>query len=304
MRAENNRAEPKAGGSAPAPASSRAPARPLAGRVLVITRAEEKGQTLADILAKRGAAVISVPTIRFEPPEDPSPLQKALSQLGSFRWILFTSSTGVQFFLEAARRRGIAEAEWARFNFGVVGATTATRLASMGLRAGTIVIASSAAALGDTLIGSAAPGDVRKPLGPLDRCLLPQANIARTDLQERLRQAGIPFESVIAYRTLPEPPEKARPFLDLIESGGKVDGIAFASPSAFENFMAMTAPQGEAAIRGQSIPLFSIGPTTSQAIRGRGFQVAREASPFNAEGLAEAIVLHLTGISITDYGNE
>ncbi|MBI4585811.1 MAG: uroporphyrinogen-III synthase [Planctomycetes bacterium] len=300
MCAENSEPKPRRGESTPAPP----PSRPLSGRVLVITRAEEKGRTLADILAKRGAAVISIPTIRFEQPEDPAPLQKALARLGSYRWILFTSSTGVQFFLESARRHGIAEAAWARFNFGVVGVTTATQLASMGVRAERIIIASSAAALGDALVGPAAQGGAQKPLGPDDRCLLPQTNIARTDLQARLRQAGVPFESVIAYRTLPEPPEKARPFLDLLERGGKADGIAFASPSAFENFLAMTAPQGEAAIRGQSIPLFSIGPTTSQAIRERGFEVAREASPFNAEGLAEAIVQHLTGISITGYGNE
>ncbi|MGH9360978.1 MAG: uroporphyrinogen-III synthase, partial [Thermoanaerobaculia bacterium] len=101
-------------------------------------------------------------------------------------------------------------------------------------------------------------------------------------------------DAVTAYRTLAEEPERAGPFLKALDGDDPIDAIAFASPSAVRSFLAMTHPHGEHAIREKPIRVFSIGPTTTAAIRERGLQVAREASPHTVEALARALVEELT----------
>jgi uroporphyrinogen-III synthase len=266
------------------------PPAPLEGRTIVITRSEDRGETLSLRLRELGARVISVPVIRFGPPEDPGPLEEALAGLDRFRWILFTSATAVHFFFAAARARSLGPPSFASKRFGAVGPATASALSGLAVRAGRVACSASAEGLAAVLVGPAA----REPLGSEDSCLLPQSDIARPELAERLREAGVPVTAVTAYRTLAEDPERAQPFLRALEGEEGIDGIAFASPSAVRSFLAMTHPHGEHAIREKPICVFSIGPTTSAAIRLRALQVAREASPHTAEALVEAIVLELT----------
>ena len=264
--------------------------RPLSGLTIVITRSEDRSDTLQKLLVEKGARVIPVPTIRFAPPSDPGPLQDALRSLVSFRWILFTSATGVHFFLDEARRLGIPLEAFRPLRFGGVGPATASALAAAGIRAERIAAAGTARSLAQALVGPSAA----EALGPQDACLLPQADIARTDLADALRASAIPVTAVIAYRTLTEDPGKARPFLQALEGDEKIDGIAFASPSALRSFLAMTRPYGEEAILEKPICVFSIGPTTTAAIRERGLSVAREAAPHTQEALVAAMIMELS----------
>ncbi len=276
-------------GAPPAPEWDAPPGPPLAGRTIVITRSEDRGEGLARSLEELGARVISVPTIRFEPPADPRPLEEALDSLERFRWLVFTSATGVHFFFHAVRKRKIPIDLFREKRFAAVGPATATALAEVSVRAERIAAAGDAASLAQALTGpGAAP-----PLGPEDACLLPQADIARQELPELLRKAGVPVTTVTAYRTLTEDPARAWPFLRALEGEERIDGIAFASPSAVRSFLAMTHPHGEHAIREKPICVFSIGATTTAAIRERGLQVAREAVPHTREALVTAIVEEL-----------
>ena len=74
--------------------------QPLAGTRILVTRAEEQIETLAQKLEALGAEVVRLPLIRIEPPEDEKPLQTALSNAlaGRYDWIVFTSVNGVRSF--------------------------------------------------------------------------------------------------------------------------------------------------------------------------------------------------------------
>ncbi len=277
-----------AAGARPAPA--RAVPAVLEGRTLVITRSEDRGEGLRTSLEDLGARVVSIPAIRFGPPKDPSPLSAALDELDRFRWLLFTSATAVQFFFAAARGRGIPLDRFASLRIGVVGPATASALTHFSLRATRIAAAGDAASLAAALVGPTAS----EPLGDADHCLLPQADLARGELADALRAAGVPVTSVTAYETQAEDPERVKPFLTALEGEEPIDGIVFASPSALRSFLAMTHPHGEHAIREKPIRVFSIGPTTSAAIRERGMHVAREAAPHTTEALVAAIVEELS----------
>src|SRR5919204_5970503 len=80
---------------------------PLQDRQIVVTRAEESGSGLAELLRERGARVIEIPLIRILPPHDPAPLHAAVARLSRYDWVVFTSASAVR-ALHAALPRGRA----------------------------------------------------------------------------------------------------------------------------------------------------------------------------------------------------
>jgi len=73
---------------------------PLFGKRIVVTRAREQADALASRLTALGAGVIELPTIEIRPPADCGPLDRAIAELDSYDWLVFTSANGVRFFLD------------------------------------------------------------------------------------------------------------------------------------------------------------------------------------------------------------
>ena len=70
-------------------------ARPLAGRLIVITRPKAQAASFAALLEAAGARVLVAPTIVIEPPSSWAPLDDALRRAGEYDWAVFTSVNGV-----------------------------------------------------------------------------------------------------------------------------------------------------------------------------------------------------------------
>ena len=75
---------------------ARVQAVPGVAGVLYISKAD----ALASRLCALGAQVIELPTIEIHPPADPAPLDRAIAELPSYDWLIFTSANGVRFFME------------------------------------------------------------------------------------------------------------------------------------------------------------------------------------------------------------
>ena len=69
--------------------------RPLFGRRIVITRARATAGPFANALRELGAEVIELPAIETAPPDSYAALDRAIAQIGSYQWVIFTSATGV-----------------------------------------------------------------------------------------------------------------------------------------------------------------------------------------------------------------
>ena len=65
-----------------------------------MTRAADQAAELSDRLRALGADAIELPVIALEPPADPAPLDRAIENLASYDWLIFTSANGVRFFLD------------------------------------------------------------------------------------------------------------------------------------------------------------------------------------------------------------
>ncbi len=238
---------------------------------VVLTMAAGAVAGLADALADIGGITLEErPLLRFGPPADWEPLDRALETLDRYRAVVLTSPRAAQ--AVAARWRG--------------------RPRSLDPR-GPVWWASgpaTAAALGDSF------GPVRLPprheapgLGAgesLARALLgagtgspllyPCGEVHRDELGRRLSEAGIIVDEVICYRAVLAPAPEAR------EAAERADILVVGSPRVAELV--------NAACRADRRPrLLALGPTTADASRRSGWPPDAIADRPEAEEVAKAM---------------
>jgi uroporphyrinogen-III synthase len=264
-------------------------ARRLAGRCLVITRAEERAGDLGAALEREGAEVLTVPAISHQPAGGRAARARAIAEAEASTHLLFTSATTVRFFVAAAREAGRDPARFRALEVGAVGEATARALAEVGLDAAFTAGGRGGAALAREFL------ERRPPPGA--RVFIPQSASARPELAAALREAGVAVRAVAFYRTVAGAPARARPLLARLAAGEPPDAVLFTSPSTLDGFLEMTGPAGFEALRRGALRIVAIGPTTSAAIRARGLEVAAEAGEASAAGLVAALVKAVARLS-------
>jgi uroporphyrinogen III methyltransferase/synthase len=247
---------------------------PLAGVSVVITRAREQAGDLAGKLEALGAEVIEFPTIEIRPAEDYRALDAALANLASYDWLIFTSANGVKFFME---RLELRDRDLGSFRGSVCAIGPATRKAvektglHVTLMPGEYVAESLVAAFeGYELAGK--------------RVLLPRAAVARDLVPAELAKRGAKVDVAEAYRTV-VPRDLGARVREIFFGERTPDWITFTSSSTVINFM-----QAAGSHTLEGVKVASIGPVTSATIRKYGLDVTVEASPYNIQGLVEALL--------------
>src|SRR5215472_3921711 len=69
---------------------------PLAGKRIVVTRAQKQADGLASILHQFGAEVVEAPVIEIRPPDSYEALDSALHDILQYDWLILTSVNGVE----------------------------------------------------------------------------------------------------------------------------------------------------------------------------------------------------------------
>jgi len=255
---------------------------PLRDATVVVTRAEEQANALAEPLRKLGAQVLLVPTIRIVPVPVDGEMRAAIESLEEYDVVIFSSANAVRHFLDRVDESGRSAASLARATVVAVGPKTAAALAQRGVH--TDVVPTRYVAEG--IVEALAQSGLR-PAGK--RVLIPRAREAREVVPQALAEQGarvnvLPVYETVLAETLPVPAQR-------IETA---DFITFTSGSCVEGFVALMG-QAELAQRLAHVRLCSIGPVTSEALRRHGLPVAVEARPYTVEGLVAAIVRCVAG---------
>lgn len=252
--------------------------RPLFGRRIVVTRTREQASDLVRALSGLGADCLEFPTIRIAPPDDGRPLDRALAELKSFDWIVFTSVNGVSRFFDRLFDSGRDVRAMGHLRTAAIGPATAERLKSFGLgsdllpedyRAESII----AAFRGRNIAGQS--------------ILLPRAQEARLVLPEELAAMGARVRDVAVYKT--EPASGDRQTLITRLETRSVDLITFTSSSTVKNFKALL-PEARFAELTAGVAAACIGPVTAQTARELGLDVRIEAQSYTIPGLCDAIL--------------
>lgn len=237
--------------------------RPLHGRSYIVTRAQGQGSGLVSRLEELGAAVFSVPTIAFVDPDDFSPWVKAVAEMESFDWILFTSPNGVESFVSRLRDSGRDLRCLSRARLGCIGPSTAKALAGYCLRCDLLPQEFVAEGLLSSLAEFSLPGL---------KFLLPRAQVARDVLPEGLRALGAEVLVAPVYKTV-SPTVEVPPEVDA--------RVLFTSSSTVTNWVEATSLH---------LPCFCIGPVTAQTAREKGLEVLGVASTYTIDGLVECLL--------------
>ncbi len=261
---------------------------PLAGKRIVVTRAPEQAGELIIQLRELGAEVLHLPAVTFSDPSDPAPLDKAVTSLRSFHWVLFTSQNALAFFVKRCKLLG-ANLQGDGRTSGVahpvppmiaaVGPATAEAARKEGLRVDFVASQYRGAALAEEL-GARLAGR---------RVLLPRSDRAGAELTAALRAQGAEVVDVVAYHT-GTPESFDRNIAEAI-ARGEVDVVTFLSPSAFHHVVEAV---GLETLRGVTdrVALAAIGPVTAAAIRQAGLRVEIEAKESTTSALVSAITDH------------
>jgi uroporphyrinogen III methyltransferase/synthase len=247
---------------------------PLSGVRIVVTRAREQADALAMRLEALGAAVVELPTIQICPAADSGPLERAISNLAAYDWLIFTSANGVRFFVDALDRSSV---DWRSLRAKICAIGPATRAAVEALHLKVDLMGKEYVAEG--LLEAFAAHDLAGK-----RVLLPRATVARDLVPAELTRRGALVEVVEAYRTV-MPEHAAARAREMFAEPGQFDVITFTSSSTVRNFLAAAGPGALAGVK-----VASIGPVTSRTARELGVPVDREAREFTIDGLVEAVL--------------
>ena len=239
--------------------------KPLAGRVVLVTRPADEAGELIRLLERRGAMAIAAPAIEIASTRS-ARLSRALDELasGGFAWITLTSPRSVDVLAGnlqprelgakvAAIGEGTREAfrRWARREPDLVPKTFTTSALARAFPRGS------------------------------GRVLCPRADIAPEGFEVALAAKGWHPVRVDAYRT--RMPRSLPPAARSALRAGTVDAVTFTSASTVRGFVrALGAVKGNPRV-------VCIGPVTARAAREHGFTVHAVANPHTIDGLVAAV---------------
>jgi uroporphyrinogen-III synthase len=254
----------------------------LSGKRILITRPRDRANTFAAALQAQGAQPVYFPTIQIVPVEDTTCLDRALTHLDKYDWLVLTSANAVEAVHERLNALEIQPAS-PPLKVAAIGPKTAAALEARGVSP-------------DFMPSEHISEAILPGLGELQEkwVLLPLADIAHEGLPKAIQDAGGVSHVVTAYHnTVPAAPDPEG--LANIQAG--VDVITFTSGSTAHNFVALTQNGGLDPFHLPGNPIVAcIGPKTAQAARQAGFTVDIVAEEYTTEGLVETLTRNLESL--------
>ncbi|MFD8752097.1 uroporphyrinogen-III synthase [Kitasatospora sp. NPDC059577] len=252
--------------------------KPLFGWNVLVPRTKEQATGLSEQLRSYGAVPQEVPTIAVEPPRTPQQMERAIKGLvtGRYEWIAFTSVNAVRAVREKFEEYGLDARAFAGIKVAAVGETTAQALVDFGVKPDLVPSGEQSAA---GLLEDWPPYD--PVFDPIDRVLLPRADIATETLVAGLVELGWEVDDVTAYRTVraSPPPAETREAI----KGGGFDAVLFTSSSTVRNLVGIAGKPHNVTV------IACIGPATAKTAEEHGLRVDVMAPAPSATALAQAL---------------
>ncbi|MCT1352604.1 bifunctional uroporphyrinogen-III C-methyltransferase/uroporphyrinogen-III synthase [Gordonia sp. p3-SID1431] len=255
--------------------------RALYGWTVLVPRTKDQAGDMSERLVSHGAMPKEVPTIAVEPPRSPAQMERAVKGLvdGRYQWVVFTSTNAVRAVWEKFAEFGLDARAFSGVKIACVGEATAEKVRSFGINP-ELVPSGEQSSLG--LLEDFPPYD--DVFDPVNRVLLPRADIATETLSEGLRDRGWEIDDVTAYRTVraAPPPAETR---EMIKTGG-FDAVCFTSSSTVRNLVGIAGKPHARTI------VACIGPKTAETATEFGLRV--DVQPENASvlELVDALAEH------------
>lgn len=252
--------------------------KPLFDWRVVAPSTKDPLDALTEELAHYGASTEIVATMSIEPPRAEQAMEKAVRGLvdGRYLWLVFTSPYAVSAIADRLREYGLDSRALSGISLAAVGRGTVEALGRLGLVPDLMpVVENTTGALANEF---PAYDDL---IDPLNRVLVPSADVSVEPLLVGLGKLGWEVEEVTAYRTVRAAPP-APEVRDDIKTG-MFDAVAFTSATAVRNMIGIAGKPHAATV------VAAIGPATAAACEMHGLRVDVVAEQPTFEALAEGL---------------
>ncbi|MDG3009928.1 bifunctional uroporphyrinogen-III C-methyltransferase/uroporphyrinogen-III synthase [Rhodococcus sp. D2-41] len=255
--------------------------RALYGWTVLVPRTKDQAGDMSERLVTHGAIPMEVPTIAVEPPRSPAQMERAVKGLvdGRYQWVVFTSTNSVRAVWEKFEEFGLDARAFSGVKIACVGEATADKVRSFGINPELVPRGEQSS---EGLLAEFAPFD--DVFDPVNRVLLPRADIATETLAEGLRERGWEIDDVTAYRTVraAPPPAETR---EMIKTGG-FDAVCFTSSSTVRNLVGIAGKPHARTI------VACIGPKTAETAVEFGLRVDVQPETAQIGPLVDALAEH------------
>ncbi|MBD0020669.1 bifunctional uroporphyrinogen-III C-methyltransferase/uroporphyrinogen-III synthase [Gordonia pseudamarae] len=255
--------------------------RSLYGWTVLVPRTKDQAADMSERLVSHGAVPKEVPTIAVEPPRSPAQMERAVKGLvdGRYQWVVFTSTNAVRAVWEKFAEFGLDARAFSGVKIACVGEATAEKVRAFGINP-ELLPTGEQSSLG--LLEAFPPYD--DVFDPVNRVLLPRADIATETLSEGLRDRGWEIDDVTAYRTVraAPPPAETR---EMIKTGG-FDAVCFTSSSTVRNLVGIAGKPHARTI------VACIGPKTAETATEFGLRVDVQPETASIPDLVDALAEH------------
>lgn len=260
--------------------------RPLYGWNVLVPRAKAQAAPMCTRLVGHGAIPVEVPTISIEPPRSPAQMERAIKGLvdGRYQWVVFTSVNAVKAVWEKFQEFGLDARSFAGVRIAAVGHRTAAAIQELGIKPELLQDETRQNAAG---IVEVFPEYIEE-LDPVNRVLLPRADIGTDVLVDGLLDLGWEVDDVVAYRTVRAAPPSAE-IRDMIKSGG-FDAVCFTSGSTVKNLVGIAGKPHARTI------IACIGPMAAATAREYGLRVDVIPERAGITDLVDALAEHVAAL--------
>ena len=245
--------------------------RLLFGQRILVTRSEEQAQEFTAKLTELGADVLVQPAIEISPPESYEEVDQVIHRISDFKWIVFSSRNGVQYFLDRLAALGLDARQFAGVKIAAIGPGTAAALKQRHLKCDLIPAEYRAESLAESLHDEASGSSM----------LLVRASRGRDTLSELLKNAGAEVTQVVAYMS--RDVTEIDPVVATALAAGEIDWITVTSSAIGRSLVTLLGSAiGQAKVA-------SISSITSGALSACEVTVDVEAQEHSLDGLVLAI---------------
>jgi uroporphyrinogen III methyltransferase / synthase len=256
-----------------------------------VPRTKDQAGDMSERLRAYGAVPVEVPTIAVEPPRSPAQMDRAIKGLvtGRYGWIVFTSVNAVKAVREKFAELGLDARAFAGVKVACVGEATADAVRAFGIMP---ELVPSGEQSSQGLLADFPPYD--DVFDPINRVLLPRADIATETLAAGLVERGWEIDDVTAYRTVRAAPPPAA-VREAIKGGG-FDAVCFTSSSTVRNLVGIAGkPHAKTVVA-------VIGPATAASAQEFGLRVDVQPETAAVGPLVDALAEHAESLKAAEGG--
>jgi uroporphyrinogen III methyltransferase/synthase len=250
---------------------------PLFGRGVLVARPRHQAAQLTARLRELGAVPNLLPAVEVRDPADWAPVDAALANLPSYRWLVFTSANGVHALVKRLLATGRDLRALGSVRLAVIGPSTAAALRSYLLEPDFMPGAYHSEALAAGLRERASGQHI----------LLARADRGRDVLRQQLSEVAT-VDQVAVYSQV----DAVEADADVLAALGRgdVQYVLLTSSNIARSLARLVDEAAHERIRSGAVKVVTISGVTSADVRALGWPVAAEAREATADGVVAALV--------------